>query len=159
MLNQRKQITCGFSYILIHKEIMRNLIIAIGLILSITSCQKEELQPICPAMQWNMNDTITVYFERQESNGTYRSHAWSDDNYQLYLDTFMSTTAPPYTMNGWLSWSFDSVNSNPDYYIYSSDRYLINPDTEAETNWENNYQYITIPISDVINNGDTIVQL
>ena len=133
---------------------MKQLLLGIGLILSLSSCVKEELEPTCNLFELNPNDTITMYFERQESNGTFRSHAWSQDNYQLYLDTFMASTSPPYTMEGWLSWSFDSANSNPDYYIFSSGQYLINP-----SNWEDDFYYITIPISDVINSGDTIIQL
>ena len=132
---------------------MKYTIICIGILLSFTSCQKEELEPTC-LLPYNMNDSITIYFERQESNGTFRSHGWSNDNHQSYLNSYMSNTPPPYTMNGWLSWSFDSLNSNPDYYIFSNGQYLINPST-----WEDDFYYITIPISDVITNGDTIVIL
>ena len=133
---------------------MKQLLLGIGLILSLSSCVKEELEPTCNLFELNPNDTITMYFERQESNGTFRSHAWSQDNYQVYLDIYMATTPQPHSMNGWLSWSFDSANSNPDYYIFSNGQYLINP-----SGWEDDYYYITIPISDVINSGDTIIQL
>ena len=133
---------------------MKHIIICLGILLSFSSCEKEELEPTCTAIELNMTDTITMYFERQESNGTFRSHGWSQDNYPFYLDTFMATTPPPFTMDGWLSWSFDSANSNPDYYIFSSGQYLINPST-----WDDDFYYITIPIQDIVTNGDTIVIL
>jgi len=132
------------------------------LIVGITSCEKEpfdiEVQP--------PSDTLTIYTMITDSyvydpatnitTVTYRYSAWDSFDMPVYIPNWLATNPSSTTQTEWEDWALDSTNSNPDYYIYTTAYYL---GLNQVSYYDADYRYNQENKSDLIANGDSVIQL
>tara|TARA_Y100000361_G_C11153314_1_gene342554 strand:- start:74 stop:559 length:486 start_codon:yes stop_codon:yes gene_type:complete len=158
---------------------MKQLIICIGILLSFTSCQKEELEPVCPVQELLSNTDISLYtkgYDQQNNHWVYRGYYNLDSNnvtaqtkWDTSFNSFVADCTPEHGdqcfSNGddiWLQWNLYSMMSQPDIEIHSVNEYYYSGAEPDISGYNATYGTLgfylkTWDLNININSGDTII--